>query len=159
MKDRQSQDDGGSHDEVPYREIGNGRLCPERDPGEIKQQGRDAGQFESAADGEKDVEKADKHHRHADEHHGNGEVAVIRPIVRCRPVLSVLFVDSHCPHCVRLIGLYVAEAFKLFAECEALSLIGRADSHAIDFVRVGEQPFINQATDDLPIFDEEGHLV
>ncbi len=76
MKDRQCQDDGGSHDQVTHGDVRNGRLRPERDPGKIEQQGRDAGEFEPAADGEKDVEKADKHHRDAHEHHGNGEVPV-----------------------------------------------------------------------------------
>jgi hypothetical protein len=82
MKNRECQDNGGSHDEVADGEIGNRGLCPERHAGEIEQQGRHAGQFKPAADGKKDVEEADKHHRDADEHHRDIQVAIIGAVVR-----------------------------------------------------------------------------
>lgn len=147
MKDRECQDNGGSHDEVAHGQVDDRRLCPQRHAGEVEQQGRHAGQFKSAADGQKNVEKADKHHGHADEHHRDVQVAVIRAVVRSGRALSLLFIRFHGDQSVSCPGALqdgcMAEAFKLFAEGEALPLIGRADPHAVDFIRCCQHPLVN----------------
>ena len=47
----------------------------------------------------------------------------------------------------------------MLAEREPLALVGRADRQAVKLVGTGEKALIDEAADDLPVFDEKGHLM
>ena len=69
------EDEGSADEAVAEGQVFNNRICPHGDPGEINQEGNDV-DFESPADREKYIQKADENEGSAHNHPGDTHLVV-----------------------------------------------------------------------------------